>query len=181
MAQLTGQTCINCGERISSDLDSCFCPVCSNPIHNRCIKPTDGAGCPKCGGPAAAPLHSASGAHVAPSRAASPEMYLPEYLSQPWYRRNGACSAVILAHLGVVFFGRCVPFLGLMGIFTTIGVIVVCISVLTGPVYYNKRRKDGTLRTWGKGNKIAAVLLLLLFVVGYCALMVFLVMRGSLE
>ena len=93
-----------------------------------------------------------------------------DYDAVPWHRRNGVCSAVLIAHLIVLLLGGCVPLVSLLGIFTTLGVIAVCIVVLTGSVYFNKRRKDGTLRTWSAANKVAAVILLVLFVGGYGAL-----------
>lgn len=89
----------------------------------------------------------------------------------PWYRKSGVCSFIIVSHLIVGIVGRCVPLVGLVGILTTLGVIGVCISVLTGPIYFNKVKKDGTLKTWGWGNKIAAVIILILFIGGYVALM----------
>lgn len=75
----------------------------------------------------------------------APALGPSDYEAVPWYRRNGFCSAIIVAHVLVMFFGGCVPFVSLLGIFTTIGVIGVCVVVLTGPVYYDRRRKDGTL------------------------------------
>lgn len=103
-----------------------------------------------------------------------------DYRAVPWYRQNGFCSAVVIAHLIVMLLGGCVPLLGLFGIFTTIGVIAVCVIVLTGPVYYDKRKKDGTLKTWSGGNKVAAVILLVLFVGGYGALLYWLFANGRL-
>jgi hypothetical protein len=102
------------------------------------------------------------------------------YEAVPFYRRNGFCSAIVIAHVIVVVFSGCVPLVGLVGLFTTIGVIIVCVVVLTGPVYYNKRRKDGTLKTWSRGNKVAAVILLVLLVGGYGALVYFLRVSGKL-
>lgn len=96
----------------------------------------------------------------------------------PWYRRNSFCSGVCVAHVIVLVLGGCIPFASLLGIVTTLGVLAVCVIVLTGPVYYDKRRKDGTLRTWGAGNKVAAVILLVLFVGGYAALLYFLFANG---
>jgi hypothetical protein len=101
-----------------------------------------------------------------------------DYEAVPWYRRNGFCSGIIVAHLIIMFLGGCVPLLSLLGVFTTIGVIAVCIVVLTGPVYYNKRRKDGTLKSWSGANKVAAVILLVLFICGYSALIYFLASSG---
>jgi hypothetical protein len=97
----------------------------------------------------------------------------------PWYRKSGVCSFIIISHLIVGVVGRCVPLVGLLGILTTLGVIGVCISVLTGPIYFNKLKKDGTLRTWSWGNKIAAVIILILFIGGYAALMWFLFASGQ--
>jgi hypothetical protein len=102
-----------------------------------------------------------------------------DYRSVPRYRQNDFCSGVVLAHVVVMFLGGCVPFLGLLGIFTTIGVIAVCVIVLSGPVYYNKHKKDGTLKTWGVGNKVAAVFLLLLFVGGYAGIVYWLYTKGK--
>ena len=97
----------------------------------------------------------------------------------PWFRKNSFCSAVLVAHVFVMCLGGCIPFASLIGVLTTIGVIAVCGIVLTGPVYYSKRKKDGTLRTWSKGNKIAAVILLVLFVGGYASLIAYLVLSGK--
>ena len=105
----------------------------------------------------------------------APALGPTDYEAVPWYRRNGLCSAIIVAHVVVMLLGGCVPFLSLLGVFTTIGVIGVCVVVLSGPVYYNKRRKDGTLAAWSGGNKVAAVILLILFVGGYGALLYYLV------
>lgn len=100
------------------------------------------------------------------------------YEAVPLYRRNGFCSAVLVTHLVVGFMSNFVPLIGLLGIFTTIGVIAVCVIVLTGPVYYNKHNKDGTLKTWSGANKVAAVILLILFVGGYGFLMYYLYTTG---
>ena len=102
-----------------------------------------------------------------------------DYNDVPWYRRNGFCSGIIVAHVIVMFLGGCVPLVNILGFFTTLGVIAICIVVLTGPVYYDKRRKDGTLRTWSVWNKGAAVILLLLFVGGYGAIVYFLYTSGK--
>jgi predicted amidophosphoribosyltransferase len=52
MAQLVGQICSRCDERISNELESAFCEECRNPIHNRCRVPGANAAapaCPQCG------------------------------------------------------------------------------------------------------------------------------------
>ena len=115
-----------------------------------------------------------------PSDASSAAPEPQDYASLPWYRKSGVCSGIIVSHLVVGILGRCIPFIGLLGILTTLGVIAVCVSVLTGPVYYDKQRKDGTLKAWSRGNKVAAVILLVLFIGGYVALMWYLVASGQL-
>jgi hypothetical protein len=102
-----------------------------------------------------------------------------DYEAVPWYRRNSFCSTICIAHVVVMLVGGCIPFLSLFGTFTTIGVIVVCVVVLTGPVYDNKRRNDGSLATWSGANKIAGVILLVLFVGGYGALIYYLVANAK--
>lgn len=102
------------------------------------------------------------------------------YSEVPLLRRNGFCSGMCVAHVAVMFLGGYEPLAGLFGLFTTIGVLVVCVVVLTGPVYYDKRKKDGTLRKWGIGNNVAAVILLLLFVGGYGALFYWMLSSGQI-
>ena len=66
-----------------------------------------------------------------------------------------------------MFLGACIPLVSILGVFTTIGVIVICVTVLTGPIYYNKTGPDGRLAKWNNANKVAAVILLILFIGGY--------------
>ena len=40
------------------------------------------------------------------------------------------------------------------------GTLVVCVLVLSGNIYYNKKDEFGNLKTWGAGNKVVAVILL---------------------
>lgn len=49
MAQLVGQNCVRCGERIANELDARFCRTCNSPVHDRCAHPSGEAGCPACG------------------------------------------------------------------------------------------------------------------------------------
>ena len=53
-AQLVGQACARCGERISCDRDGRFCRGCGAPVHDQCARPSEGAGCPACGAATAA-------------------------------------------------------------------------------------------------------------------------------
>jgi hypothetical protein len=75
------------------------------------------------------------------------------YIDVPWYRRSGWASVFTL----IGFF--CFPPL----------LWTVCILCLTGDIYYDKVRKDGTLSVWSKGNKVAAVIILLLQSCAICA------------
>lgn len=64
----------------------------------------------------------------------------------PWYRRNDVNSAFVLGGFA------CFPPL----------IWVTCFIVLTGPVYMDAYDQHGQLKTWGVGNKIVAVFLILL-------------------
>jgi serine/threonine protein kinase len=64
----------------------------------------------------------------------------------PWYRR----SSINTLTMWISFF--------LCGL----GVLAVCINVLTGDIYLNKKDENGYLKKWGKGNKIAAIFLLVI-------------------
>ena len=66
------------------------------------------------------------------------------YEDVPWYRREPGA----LAFVGVVF----------CGLIT----IALCIICLTGDVYKKAYDQNGNLKVWGIGNKIAAVLILVL-------------------
>lgn len=69
-----------------------------------------------------------------------------EYRQVPWYRRSGTMTAFIVSG----FF--CIPPL----------LWAACIICLTGDVYNNRVKKDGTLSRWSAGNKVAAIIILLL-------------------
>lgn len=68
----------------------------------------------------------------------------------PWFRRSGIMTAFIL--VGFVLFP---PLLW-----------TACIITLTGEVYENRVKKDGTLAKWSAGNKLAAVVVLVLQLLG---------------
>src|SRR5947209_175920 len=69
-----------------------------------------------------------------------------DYQQVPWYRRSGTMTGFILGG----FF--CFPPL----------LWAACIICLTGDVYNNRVKKDGTLSRWSAGNKVAAVIILVL-------------------
>lgn len=70
------------------------------------------------------------------------------YNALPWYRKSGVLS--VLAAIGI-----------LVGL----AIVPVCIAVLSGPVYYKQLDGDGSPRTWGPLNKVAAIAILCVWVV----------------
>ena len=91
-----------------------------------------------------------------------------KYRQLPSLRRQDVCSSILVIHLIALFAAGYIPRLFPVTIATTIGVLIVCISVLTGPVYMNQLDfKTGELMQWGTGNKIAAIIVLALSVGGF--------------
>ena len=74
----------------------------------------------------------------------SPSEIAQRYDQLPWYRKSSYVSPITL--LGLC----CGP-----------AIMLVCVIVLTGEVYYNQTDSAGNLKKWGYGNKIAAVVILL--------------------
>ena len=66
----------------------------------------------------------------------------------PWYRRSAVNSFLILVN---VLTGGLVP-----------GILLVSIIVLTGDVYYYELDETGHVKTWSRGNKVTAIILLLI-------------------
>jgi len=66
------------------------------------------------------------------------------YEDVPWFRREPGALVFLLA------------------IFFTPVTIALCIIALTGDVYKHGYDSEGNLQTWGVGNKVAAVLILLI-------------------
>jgi hypothetical protein len=62
----------------------------------------------------------------------------------PWYRREPGSLVFVLCLC-------CGPVL-----------IALCILALTGDIYQNSYNKEGNLKVWGVGNKIAAILILVI-------------------
>jgi hypothetical protein len=89
-----------------------------------------------------------------PSGMAPPPVLVPateeftDYTQLPWHRKSGANSLLILASILT------------LGLFP--GTLVVCVNVLRGEVYYNKKDERGYLKKWHRANKVVAVLLLAL-------------------
>src|SRR5687768_4330740 len=84
----------------------------------------------------------------------------------PPYRKSSVMSAVLLIGLALAFIG---PLL-LAGIVKSAGpvisivlglpILVTCIVVLSGPVYYAAIDDTGQLKQWSIGNKVVAALIL---------------------
>ena len=74
-------------------------------------------------------------------------MMYREYDDVPWYRRSGPVGTI-------TFLGLCFgP-----------AILFACIIALTGDVYTPKKDQSGNLITWSFGNKVAAVIILLVHV-----------------
>ena len=97
--------------------------------------------CPNCGVINPRSLACAACNHSAPPEALRSDI--------PWYRESGWTSLLIL--LGIVIPGL---------------ILIVCFICLTGDVHYPRLKKDGTRATWSAGNKVAAILILVLQIVG---------------
>jgi hypothetical protein len=171
--------CVHCGAANDPEKTAGYCDNCGKKLPD--IHAIRGSGSPEPPAGFRAGSGPSAGApgewhHEPISRAAE-----TDYGAVPLYRTNGFCSTIAGAHACVMVVGFCcfAPVM-LLGILTTPAVIAVCIVVLTGPVYYNKRRKDGTLKTWSPGNKVAAVILLILFVGGYAGFVYYLILSGKL-
>ncbi len=86
-----------------------------------------------------------------------------KYKELPIFRRQEFCGGVIVAQIISSVVVGYVPILFPLSILATIGVVVVCILVLTGPIYMNQLDfKTGELMQWGVGQKIAAIVILVL-------------------
>jgi hypothetical protein len=154
--QLVGLSCVMCRQTVESISEGRFCPECGSPIHLECINPPptleDDGTCPGCGASrqqmTAVPLregrpvpHEAAEASRQSGGAGS-----ALYQEVAWHRRSSTMTGFILAG----FF--CAPPL----------LWWACVICLTGDVYYDRVKKDGTLARWPHSNKVAAVIVLVL-------------------
>ncbi len=86
-------------------------------------------------------------------------------------RREDVCSKMLIAHVLAIVLLPFIPFLFPLAILTILGAITVCVMALTGPIYVRRLDyKHGGLDKWGVANKIAAVILVVFFVVILVAL-----------
>ncbi|VTR93776.1 unnamed protein product [Gemmata massiliana] len=100
MAQLVGQMCVICRERIGNEIDSRFCSACGCPVHTACtsvaaLQKTEGA-CRVCGAPAT---------DVAPRRELAEQE--SEWQAGGKRRRRGGCimaASVVFGLLGLMQF-----------------------------------------------------------------------------
>ena len=76
------------------------------------------------------------------------------YEDVPWYRRSGPVGTITFLGL---FFGP--------------AILLSCIVALTGDIYTKKKDESGKLITWSFGNKIAAVIILVIQIVFTCAIL----------
>ena len=72
------------------------------------------------------------------------------YVDVPWYRRSGP--------IGTITF---------LGLFFLPAAAFSCIIALTGDVYTKKKDASGKLITWSFGNKVAAVIILIVVIAIY--------------
>jgi hypothetical protein len=70
-----------------------------------------------------------------------------DYKDVPWLRKSGTNSLFLVLH--IITLG-CVPFL-----------LITCVVLVTGDIYYDKAGPDGTLEVWSQANKVIAFLLLI--------------------
>jgi hypothetical protein len=91
------------------------------------------------------------------------------YARVPWFRRNSFSNVLLLIAFVAPLQLLVLPRPGNIAAETTaivvsvsspLALLVVCIIVLTGPIYLPKVRQDGRLKTWGIGNKVAALMIL---------------------
>ncbi len=105
--------------------------------------------CQKCG----TPIRTGSSAPTPPS-------IEDRYNSLPWYRRSGPASALVL--------------LGLVPLVGSITLLIVCIVLVSGGIYYRKARENGELKKWSVANTVVAWLLL----IGQAVVLVLVVLGG---
>lgn len=70
-----------------------------------------------------------------------------KYSTLPWYRRSGINTVFLVLHLLTL---GLIPFL-----------VITCVALVTGDIYYNKAEQDGSLKKWSFANKIIAALFLI--------------------
>ena len=69
------------------------------------------------------------------------------YSDVPWIRKSGAHHLCFILQFLTCF---AIPFL-----------LFTCVVLVTGPVYYNQKEPDGSLKKWSPANTVVAFLLLI--------------------
>ncbi len=75
-----------------------------------------------------------------------PEAAVSDYMRLPWFRKSGIMSILT----AVSPFTSCIPVAG------AIPILIVCIALATGDIYYCHQARDGGLRIWHRANRLAA-------------------------
>jgi hypothetical protein len=81
----------------------------------------------------------------------------------PAYRKSSVMSALLFIGLALAFIGPMLlggaasPWIGIV---LGLPILVTCIVVLSGPVYYAALDDGGQLKRWSVGNKVVAALIL---------------------
>ncbi|MCC9602380.1 hypothetical protein LOC67_17660 [Stieleria sp. JC731] len=135
------------------------CPKCSQVVTRRTNVPSPEVADPFANletsigtpSPFMAPASTPTAKKTSPSRTSS---YYRSYAEVPWLRKSGTHTVFFVLHL--LSFGI-LPFL-----------LITCVVLVTGPVFYNQQEANGTLKTWSSANTIVAFLLLIpsLLVIG---------------
>ncbi len=73
-----------------------------------------------------------------------------KYEDVPWFRKDSINSAMM-------FVGLVIP----------PAIWLVMLNLITGKIYQNHYDDQGNLRTWSKGNKIAAWILLVISIISF--------------
>ena len=119
------------------------CSECGKQISDRAVA------CPGCGAPATRTMPATSAPPPSPIKQQDHSGTCRSYTSYadvPWYRRSDVNTAFIVIGLGTRGF---IPL-----------TILTCILLLTGDIYYKEPDRAGNLRVWGKANKVAALVIL---------------------
>lgn len=97
-------------------------------------------------------------------RPVTPDSPAETYARLPWYRRGSTNSGILIVALVILLGGPFVPGLpfGVAGLVMSVLSLVVSVCVLSGPVYYPPKPGDNALREWGVGNKVVAVVFVLI-------------------
>lgn len=85
-------------------------------------------------------------------------MNYTDYTQVPWYRQSHLNSIFILIHLVTC---ATIPLL-----------LITCLTLVTGNIYYNQKDESGNLKTWSTANKVLAFIFLLAPIVMIVSLMV---------